>query len=304
MSKQYVELEDENSEDKNIIRDIKEKKAIYSRKKKNLSNTSKIHILSITLILVIIIFSFCQIQLIKKYDQKISSIEEKLKFFISKENIPQNQINSINDALISNTKKSNELQRNFSNLKRDIIFLESTTILQKIAELELIEGGVEKKMQKNIKKIQKLYQATVDGDSSKKFHEKCDNIRNTLVIIKDDANRRYGGFTTETWNDYDGKTNYKKDLNAFIFSIDTKNFYDVVDYEHAILCANNFGPTFGGGHEIHVSNKCTQNNFSYGRTDKKYYDFKGDKNKEGILDNRNGEGHYIKDYEVFSVSFE
>ena len=31
------------------------------------------------------------------------------------------------------------------------------------------------------------------------FHNKCDNIPNTLVLIKSEGNRRFGGFTPITW---------------------------------------------------------------------------------------------------------
>ena len=55
------------------------------------------------------------------------------------------------------------------------------------------------------------------------FHEKCDNIPNTLVVIKSNKNRRFGGFTSEVWeSDHLGKR--KADKNAFLFSLDKKKF--------------------------------------------------------------------------------
>ena len=55
-------------------------------------------------------------------------------------------------------------------------------------------------MKKNIKGIDKIFQATIDGDTTEIFHEKCDNISNTLVIYKSKGNRRFGGFASECWN--------------------------------------------------------------------------------------------------------
>ena len=52
-------------------------------------------------------------------------------------------------------------------------------------------------MNKDIKEIKKLYQTNIGGDGPINFHSKCDNIPNTLTIIKYTGNRRFGGFITE-----------------------------------------------------------------------------------------------------------
>ena len=54
-------------------------------------------------------------------------------------------------------------------------------------------------MNKKIKKLKKLYQATNDGGDSEIFHKKCDNIPNTLALIKSEGQRRFGGFTSIPW---------------------------------------------------------------------------------------------------------
>ena len=38
-----------------------------------------------------------------------------------------------------------------------------------------------------------LYQATKDGYNNKIFHEKCDNIKNTITLIQDYSNLIIGG---------------------------------------------------------------------------------------------------------------
>ena len=37
------------------------------------------------------------------------------------------------------------------------------------------------------------------GGDSINFHKKCDNIPNTLILIKSEGNRRFGGFTPIPW---------------------------------------------------------------------------------------------------------
>ena len=46
----------------------------------------------------------------------------------------------------------------------------------KADEMRMIFSTIEKKMNKKIKKIKKLYQATIDGGDPINFHSKCDNF--------------------------------------------------------------------------------------------------------------------------------
>jgi len=60
-------------------------------------------------------------------------------------------------------------------------------------------------------------------------------------LIKASANKRFGGFTTQTW---DGEDINKKDENCFIFSIDKMKVYDVIEGQNAINCNPDLGPVF------------------------------------------------------------
>ena len=66
-------------------------------------------------------------------------------------------------------------------------------------EKNIIFSEIENKMNKKIKKLKKLYQATFDVGDSEIFHKKCDNIPNTLVFIESEGKRRFGGFTPIPW---------------------------------------------------------------------------------------------------------
>ena len=52
---------------------------------------------------------------------------------------------------------------------------------------------------KNIK-YQLLYKGTKNGDKSLNFHTKVDGIKNTLTLVKSKKGIRFGGFTSEIWN--------------------------------------------------------------------------------------------------------
>jgi hypothetical protein len=45
-----------------------------------------------------------------------------------------------------------------------------------------------------------LYKATRDGFTVKKFHDLCDNVPNTVTIIRNNLNFIFGGFTSARWS--------------------------------------------------------------------------------------------------------
>ena len=86
----------------------------------------------------------------------------------------------------------------------------------------IIENNDEKKLIFNwinplIKfKTKLLYRCSIDGDSSKTFHEKCDGKGPTITLIKTNDGFRFGGYASISWNN---KSCFQKDKNAFIFSL-------------------------------------------------------------------------------------
>ena len=107
-------------------------------------------------------------------------------------------------------------------------------------EFDMIHLSIKLRMKKDIKEIKKLYQATRDGDEPLIFHEKCDNIANTLVLYKSAGNRRFGGFTSECWT---SKNEAKLDTNCFLFSLVQKKIYYPKNISYyKIECNPNEGP--------------------------------------------------------------
>ena len=163
-------------------------------------------------------------------------------------------------------------------------------IIETAKELELI---TRKMCQNKYKKISLnlLYKAIVDSDKAEIFHQKCDSAKSTLVLIKGANGKRFGGFTSCSW---EGNSIEKKDENAFIFSFDKMKIYNVIPGEGAIGCYPNFGPVFLGC-QIRIYNEF----FSKGGSTfekgvnfntEEDYDLTGGLNKFGV-----------KDIEVYSV---
>ncbi len=98
-----------------------------------------------------------------------------------------------------------------------------------------------------------LYQASVDSFRASSFHSKCDQISNTLTVIKSKKyNFIFGGFTTAQWNQ--NTNSYITDTDAFLFSL--VNAYNtsvkMLPNNPSIYSHYNQGPTFGYGHDIYL----------------------------------------------------
>ena len=177
------------------------------------------------------------------------------------------------------------------------------SVIMKNEEFLMIKNAVENRINKKIKGIKKLYQATIDGGEASNFHSKCDNIPNTLTIIKSKGNRRFGGFTSETW---ETKLCYKNDKNAFLFSLDKKKIYNYKNDNFAIFCYDISGPSFGyngkGLNIIGISGNPILNKTLYTcESYSKSYNFDGDNN--ALSEDGKGNHIFAEEYEVYQIMF-
>ena len=125
----------------------------------------------------------------------------------------------------------------------------------KESEFDFIHLAIKSRLNKEVKGLKKLYQATIDGDGAINFHSRCDNIPNTLILIKSAGKRRFGGFTSIQWSSTSGQE-WKDDPNAFLFSLDKQKIYSYKKDKKAIRNYDYRGPCFGSGHEICIENHC------------------------------------------------
>ena len=90
-----------------------------------------------------------------------------------------------------------------------------------------------------------IYRATENGDEPKSFFDKCSNMSPTVSLIKTTKERIFGGFTKAEWTDKKGNVKLR-DENAFLYSLDNKEKYDVLKPDIAISCfPNNYTLVFG-----------------------------------------------------------
>ena len=169
-------------------------------------------------------------------------------------------------------------------------------------EFDLIHLAIKSRINKEVKELKKLYQATIDGDGAINFHSKCDNIPNTLVLIKSAGNRRFGGFTSAQWSS-PSSGEWKDDPNAFLFSLDKKKIYTYKKDGKAILNNKDYGPIFGYAYDIYIVNHCIQEKhlYTYESNTGCSYNYNGDNN--ALSEDGKASWIYAAELEVFQVIF-
>ena len=108
----------------------------------------------------------------------------------------------------------------YKKLKIDYI---SATVKEN--EFDMINLDIKIRLNKGVKELIKLYQATINGYRGINLHSKYDSIPNKLIIIKSAGNRRFECFTTVQWLSPSNGGYKDIDLNAFLFSLDKQKIY-------------------------------------------------------------------------------
>ena len=235
----------------------------------------------------------------KENKNKVNDLEEKVKnqnkeINILKENLNKkenkNEVNGIKEKIENQNTEINTLKEKLNKLNE----IKDKSVIMNYDERIMIFAEIESKMNKKIKAIKKLYQATIDGGDPINFHLKCDNIENTLVLIQSEGFKRFGGFTPIAWTS-NGNSKDDPSSNSFVFSLDKNKIYSIKQGWISVYHNKNNGPSFGNDISIE-GNPIKESTLS---TKKWSYDYKGDNYSLSGTINK------IKalEYEVFEVKF-
>jgi len=109
-----------------------------------------------------------------------------------------------------------------------------------------------------------LWRGTRDGFAASTFHSLCNNKGSTLTVVKATSGYIAGGYASVSWASIG---NYVSDSNAFLFTLTNPSNMPLklaVTYSGDALCdVPSKGPTFGGGHDMHISDGSNTNTNSY-----------------------------------------
>lgn len=219
-------------------------------------------------------------------------------------------INYLTNELSLSKSKINFLEKENKNLRSRLLMLEKflkpeidrqvilkqlilSDIIYNISEFDVFNRRLLRHNKRSIYNL--LFKATVDGDKADAFHNSCDQYNSTLVLIRTDKGRRFGGFAYEKW---EGEDISKVDNRAFIFSLDKKKVFNIKRNEEAIGCYKVNGPDFCGWQIV------VQDNFL---SNKQCYTGEKDMNFETEEDYEinGGEKYFgISELEVFQLKYE
>ena len=202
--------------------------------------------------------------------------------------------------------ENNDIKNRVKNLEEIInkkkIIINSSIMEEN--EFDMIKSAIEQTMNKEIKGINKLYQATIDGGDPEIFHKKCDNIKNTLILYKSEGKRRFGGFASLCWMTKGGPI---IDKNCFLFSLDKKKiYYSKKENYYEIACKSHDGPSFSNKHfylnEIN-GNAIKRNSLITNEDSKIHHDLLFEGNVNALSEDGKFKGIKAEEYEVFEIKF-
>ena len=245
-----------------------------------------------------------EIELINKI-QNLEKIEKELNELKTNYSTLKQENVELKKSIEEHKKEINDLKSEINEIKKILnpknniinkLKIGNKSVIMKEDEFDLIHSAIKERLNKEVKELIKLYQATVDGGDVSKFHSRCDNIPNTLVLIKSAGNRRFGGFTTAKWS---SSNEYKEDPNAFLFSLDKQKIYSHKNNGKAIYACSSYGPYFGNS-DICICSNCINEKkmYTYESNDNTWYNYDGDKN---ALSESGGREICALEYEVFYV---
>ena len=175
--------------------------------------------------------------------KKVNYFEKEIKYL---KKIISQQSQEIEELKKWKIKYDNEIQCISKNKNHEVILNNiDSKIFKSKEEIEFIDKRLKNNdkilMDKTIK-FKLLYRASKDGNSEQSFHNKCDDIRGTLTVIKTTKGIRFGGYTEQTWNYSNGGKTDRKGI-AFCYSLDLFKIYNHIN-GCSICCLSNYGPYF------------------------------------------------------------
>ncbi|XP_044163464.1 uncharacterized protein LOC122947919 [Acropora millepora] len=115
-------------------------------------------------------------------------------------------------------------------------------------------------------KFMRCWHAKTDDWLASTFHRNCDGKGPTVTIIQV-GGYIFGGYTDKSWY---GSCAHVSSSKSFIYSLYNVNGYHPFKLQiksghegYAIYTCSSYGPTFGGGHDIHIANDAASNQGSY-----------------------------------------
>jgi hypothetical protein len=159
-------------------------------------------------------------------------------------------------------------------------------------------------------RLEVMFRASEHGFSAAAFHAKCDDIEDTLTLVRTEFGRTLAGYSHYKWKPVSLGCVHDEGRRAFLLSFDQAEKYVPQEGKYLICYSPNCGPAFGGGSDLFIADGCNANSNSQAYFPHTY-------NREGSNKIANCQQSYIDfcgvpsgrnfrvvEYEVFRVLFQ
>lgn len=224
-----------------------------------------------------------------------------------------NQLMEISQILHSLEKENKELKESLNEYKSKLeknemqlnkllkLHKMNSSIMFEIEELNLVTNEIEKQMNKKVNYFKQLYKGTRDGEGMSNISQRAFNINNIVLLVRSKSGYRFGGFTSICFELTSGSTTYKSDDKSFLFSLDRKDVYNIINKSQAIRLCHDRAFMFGPNDIWVYGTFLTGNNGLGGYTGQATYDYKG---LDAALSGINKQYFALQEVEAYQVIYE
>ena len=174
----------------------------------------------------------------------------------------------------------------------------NSTIMLEIDEFELVTNQIEKNMSKKVNYLKQLYKGTRDGEGMGNIRPRAFNINNIVLLVRSKSGYRFGGFTSICFEEISGSDRYKSDDKSFVFSLDRKDTYPIINKDQALRLSPG-RPFMFGPNDIWVYGTFLSSNDG-GYTGQATYDYKG---LDAALSGLNRQYFPLQEVEAYQVIY-
>ena len=183
----------------------------------------------------------------EKYESEIKHLKENI-------SINQREISNLKEYNIIYKNENKKLWEEINKLKeyhikinqkeKQNIFLDSKIIESKDKINFIFDYIKQNDNSFKFNNIKLLFRGSRDGERTKTCHELCDNKQNVLIIMKSETGYIFGGYSKIGFKTNNNKA-YEIDNNCFLFSLNLKKIYPVINNQK-IICnlINKYGLCF------------------------------------------------------------
>ena len=168
--------------------------------------------------------------------------------------IKKNNKNNSDELIVKLNKELNEVKNENIKLKKEIKQLKERINIynKKYNNIYDLDSNIIKGNENYIKSIKNwinpskkikaelLYRLSENGDNYSTFHELCDNKGPTLILFHVNDGNIIGIYTPLSW---DPISNWKNDIDTFIFNLNKNLKCKKLIYGQSIYCNSSYGPT-------------------------------------------------------------